>query len=112
MRDRSAMVESISALELQRRLAEGDALVVLDVREPEELEICRIPGSVHIPLADLPRRYHELDADASVVCVCHHGRRSAMAASLLAQNGFSRLSNLTGGIDAWAEDVDPLMARY
>lgn len=106
------MVESMSAHELQRRLAEGDALVVLDVREPDELEICRIPGSVHIPLGDLPRRLHELDPEAAIVCVCHHGRRSAMAASLLAQAGCKRLFNLTGGVDAWAEDVDPEMARY
>jgi len=106
------MFQSISATELQRRLAEGAALVLLDVREPEELEICRIQGAVHIPLGDLGRRLHELDSEAEIVCICHHGRRSAMAAGLLAQAQFRRLLNLSGGVDAWAEDVDPEMARY
>jgi len=106
------MYQSISPLDLSRRLAEGSALILLDVREPEELEICRIQGAVHIPLGDLARRASELDSDATIVCICHHGRRSAMAAGLLAQADFKKLVNLTGGIDAWAEDMDPQMARY
>ncbi len=105
-------MESIQPAELQRRLAEGEPLVLLDVREDEELDICRIPGSVHIPLGDLPQRHSELSSEATIVCICHHGRRSAMAAGFLAQAEFKRLVNLTGGIDAWAQEVDPSMARY
>lgn len=98
--------------ELAERLAAGDNLVVLDVRQPEELAICRLDGVVSIPLGELTRRYEELDPAGEVVCVCHHGVRSARAAGFLQQMGFSKVWNLTGGMDAWAVEVDPKVARY
>jgi len=88
------------------------APVVVDVREPWEFERCRIEGSLPIPLAQLPMRHTELPADRDLVLVCHHGSRSQHAAMWLAQNGFANLHNLRGGVEAWALEVDPAMARY
>jgi rhodanese-related sulfurtransferase len=114
------MIERIEPAELHRRLGAGQARdgqpprdwVLLDVREAEELDICRLDGAAHIPLSELTARCDELDPERTVVCICHHGRRSAMAAGLLLERRFRRVINLTGGIDAWAEEVDPAMARY
>lgn len=105
-------IHPISAADLKARLDRGDELVLLDVREAVELEICAIPGVVHIPLSELSVRHQELDPDAETVCICHHGVRSANAAAGLAGIGFERLLNLTGGVERWARDVDPSMARY
>ncbi|MGD2019015.1 MAG: rhodanese-like domain-containing protein [Planctomycetota bacterium] len=105
-------IEPISAADLKARLDAGDELVLLDVRQPEELEICALPGVTHIPLGELSVRHHELDPEAETVCICHHGIRSANAAAGLASVGFERLLNLTGGVERWARDVDPSMARY
>ena len=85
---------------------------MLDVREAEELEICHLAGAVHIPMSELSLRHVELDPDRATVCVCHHGIRSASVAAALEGLGFDRLYNLTGGIDRWAEEVEPGMRRY
>lgn len=98
--------------ELKRRLDAGEAPVVLDVREPDELALCAIAGAQPIPMGDIPRRVGELDPERETVCVCHHGVRSANVAAWLANAGFERVYNLTGGIDRWARDVEPTMARY
>ena len=98
--------------DLAARLAAGEALVLLDVREPEELAICALPGVTHVPLGELAVRHVELDPDAPTVCICHHGVRSAHAAAGLARLGFTRLYNLVGGVDRWAKDVDRSMSRY
>jgi len=98
--------------ELERRIAARDALVLLDVREHGELAICRIAGTVHIPMGEIGRRAGELARDAEIVCICHHGVRSANVAAALASMGFEHTLNLTGGIDRWAREVDPAMARY
>lgn len=98
--------------ELARRLAEGEELVILDVREAEELAICALEGAVHVPLRTLGVRLGELDPSAPTVCVCHHGVRSSHAADFLAASGFELLYDLSGGIDRWATEVDPGMARY
>ena len=99
--------------ELASRLAAGDELVLLDVREAEELAICALPGVVHIPLGELAVRHTELDPDAESVCICHHGIRSASAAAGLRNVGFDGpLWNLTGGVERWARDGDPSMPRY
>jgi len=90
----------------------GRSLVLLDVREPEEVALVRLPGSIHIPMGDVPGRLHELDADADIVVYCHHGIRSAQVAAFLAQHEFGSVANLTGGIDAWAASVDPSLPRY
>ncbi len=109
-------MQSMRPQELAQRLAEQgqepDGLVVLDVRQPEELAICQLEGVVSIPLGELTQRYEELDPEAELVCVCHHGMRSARAAGFLMQMGFTRVWNLTGGMDAWSAEVDPSVARY
>ena len=98
--------------DLAQRLGAGEDLVLVDVRESAELAICAITGAQHLPLGELPHRLEELDPSRPVVCICHHGIRSQHAAHFLAQNGFERLYNLTGGVDRWAEEVDADMARY
>ncbi|MHC4262552.1 MAG: rhodanese-like domain-containing protein [Planctomycetota bacterium] len=106
------MIERIEPVDLKARLDAGEDLVLVDVREDQELEICKIEGALHIPLSEFQARFEELDREHSIVCICHHGMRSANAAGFLAEQGYERLINLTGGIDAWAGQVDPEMARY
>jgi rhodanese-related sulfurtransferase len=86
--------------------------LVVDVREPWELGVCRIEGARSVPLAELPRRAGELPRDRDLVLVCHHGSRSLHAAAWLARAGYPRVHNLRGGIAAWADLVDPAMPRY
>ena len=102
----------ISAVDLKARLDRGDDLLVVDVREPQEYQINRIPGSVLIPLGDVPKRYHELDPNQEVVVQCKMGGRSAKAADFLRSVGFTRVLNLTGGILAWIDKVDPTQPKY
>ncbi|MEZ5978297.1 MAG: rhodanese-like domain-containing protein [Planctomycetota bacterium] len=106
------MVDTLRPTEFVSRRDAGESFVLLDVREPQELAICRVDGALHIPLRELPARLAELDPDAHVVCMCHHGMRSASAAAFLESRDFERVSNLAGGIEAWAREVDPGMARY
>ncbi|HVC45459.1 MAG TPA: rhodanese-like domain-containing protein [Candidatus Binataceae bacterium] len=107
-----AEIGEIEPAELQARQTRGDRIAVLDVREPGEVAIAAMPGATHIPMNDIPARIAELDRDAEWVVVCHHGMRSAQVAMYLARMGFARVSNLTGGIDAWSLTVDPATARY
>jgi len=102
----------ISAPELKARLDARDSLVLLDVREPEEVALASLPGAMHIPMNDVPARLHELDPTEEIVVFCHHGMRSASVAAFLAQRDFERVLNLTGGIDAWSLQVDPNVPRY
>lgn len=88
------------------------APVLVDVREPWEFEHCRIDGSLSVPLRELPARRTELPGGCDLVLVCHHGHRSQHAAMWLAQNGFPRVHNLRGGVEAWALEVEPGMRRY
>jgi len=88
------------------------APTVLDVREPGEVAICRLPGSTHIPMGEIPSRFGELDPDRPVVCVCHHGMRSLQVAMFLERQGLTELANLTGGIDAWSRERDPSVPLY
>ena len=106
------MVKEITPVELKRRLDAGEALTVLDVREPWECEIARLPGSINIPLDELPRRLQELDAHATTIVMCKVGGRSRRAAQFLAGAGFDQAVNLAGGIDAWARDIDPGLPPY
>lgn len=98
--------------ELARRLAAGERWVLLDVREPFECAIASLPGSTFVPLGELARRVVELEPEAATVCICHHGLRSARAAAWLSAQGFRQVANLSGGIDRWAEELDPALARY
>jgi adenylyltransferase/sulfurtransferase len=97
---------------LRRLLDAGGGVQVVDVRQPHEWNICRLPGATLIPLGDLPRRMNELDRSVPVVAYCHTGIRSLMATQLLQAAGFSSVKNLAGGIEGWARTVDPGMARY
>jgi adenylyltransferase/sulfurtransferase len=104
----------ISPLELKVRLDEKENLVLIDVREPNEYEICRIEGSILIPLSELGNRFHELEKfkNKTIVVHCKVGGRSMRAIQFLKQQGFSNLLNLAGGIAEWANQVDPSMPRY
>jgi len=98
--------------QLQQRLENGEKLLLLDVREPNEYAFAHIQGSVHIPLRQLPERAGELDKEQETVVLCHHGMRSQQACLFLEHSGFNRLYNLKGGIDAWSLVCDPSIPRY
>ena len=102
----------ITAVELKQRIDRGDKLTLLDVREPNEYQINRIPGTVLIPLGEVPRRYAELNKDDEIVVNCKVGARSAKAAEFLRTVGFKRVLNLKGGILAWVDQVDPSQPKY
>lgn len=106
------MIAQLSVQALQTRLATGDWPLILDVREPWEHEMCALPKSVPMPMASVAARLDELPRETDIVVVCHHGVRSQVVAGLLRRNGFDRLYNLRGGIDAWAREVDPRMPVY
>lgn len=92
--------------------ARRPAPLLLDVREPWEVQICQIPGSVTMPMGSVPARYAELERDRETVVICHHGGRSWQVAMFLERQGYATLFNLQGGIDAWACEVDPNLPRY
>ena len=102
----------IAPIDLKARLDAGDDLFVLDVREPHEFEIARIPGTTLIPLGTLPQHVHELDSTADIVVHCKSGVRSGKAQRLLRDMGFSRVTNLAGGILRWSDEVDPRVPKY
>jgi molybdopterin/thiamine biosynthesis adenylyltransferase/rhodanese-related sulfurtransferase/molybdopterin converting factor small subunit len=102
----------ITSVELKQRLDRGDKLKLVDVREPNEFQINRIPGTVLIPLGEIPRRYAELDKDDEIVVHCKMGGRSAKAADFLRSVGFTRVLNLKGGILDWIDKVDPSQPKY
>jgi molybdopterin/thiamine biosynthesis adenylyltransferase/rhodanese-related sulfurtransferase len=97
--------------ELKARLDKGDDIFVLDVREPHEYQICNLKGKL-IPLGELPRRVHELDSSREIVAHCRSGKRSAEAVDFLKKAGFRKIHNLTGGILAWSDQVDPTVPKY
>lgn len=107
-------MQELQVTELARWLSDDarQRPILLDVREPWEVAIAKLPGSVHIPMRELGARIDEVARDRPVVCVCHHGRRSLQVAHYLANNGFGPIYNLTGGIDAWAREVDPGCPSY
>ena len=102
----------ITTTDLKARLDRGDKLVILDVREPHEYQICKIAGSVLIPLGDLPKRYSELDPAAEIITQCRSGMRSAKAQDFLKSVGFTNVTNLKGGILDWIDKVDPSQPKY
>ena len=103
----------ISPEELHRRLQAGDDFQLVDVREPEEFAYCHLPHSLLLPLDELTRRATEIRPEGPVVLICHHGVRSAHALGYLRQRlGRTNVINLRGGVDAWAERVDPAFPTY
>jgi rhodanese-related sulfurtransferase len=98
--------------QVKRRLDAGEPLRLLDVREPWECAIASLAGSVNIPLGEITARWQELDADSEIIVVCKAGSRSRRVAQFLSAQGFGRVANLSGGIDAWTRDIDPTLAAY
>jgi adenylyltransferase/sulfurtransferase len=103
---------NVNSREVSKWLDEGRDFTLLDVRTPVEVAICRLPGSVFVPLQELPERLAELAPDRRIVVYCHHGIRSAQAVAFLRGKGFQKASNLTGGIEAWRREVDSSLPRY
>jgi adenylyltransferase/sulfurtransferase len=103
----------ISAADVKRKLDQGETLTLLDVREPKEVAICKIPNSIHIPIRELQQRLDELEPykDKTIVVYCHLGGRSIQCVQFMRQHGYTAL-NLTGGTEAWSNEVDPTMAKY
>ena len=108
----SVQGREVTVAELERALASGAPVQLIDVREPHEWAIAHIEGARLIPLGQLPERLAELDGHTEIVTQCHKGSRSLKALDILKGAGFSRVRSLKGGIDAWAAEVDPSLARY
>jgi molybdopterin/thiamine biosynthesis adenylyltransferase/rhodanese-related sulfurtransferase/molybdopterin converting factor small subunit len=102
----------IDAVELKAKMDRGDEFVLVDVREPHEYQICRIPGSKLIPLGEIPKRVNELNSADDIVVHCKMGGRSAKAVEFLKQAGFRKVKNMKGGILAWSDKVDPSVPKY
>ncbi|MDA0204287.1 MAG: molybdopterin-synthase adenylyltransferase MoeB [Acidobacteria bacterium] len=105
-------MSEITPLELKVRMDRGDDIFILDVREPHEYDIAKIQGSALIPLGQVAQRVDELDSTADIIVHCKMGGRSAKAQGILKEMGFSRVTNLTGGILRWSDDVDPSIPKY
>jgi len=102
----------IGVAELARlRVSDAD-FVLLDVREADELALAALPGALHVPMDEVPERLHELPRDKPIIVMCHGGVRSARVVRYLRQQGFERVSNLAGGIEAWSCEIDPSVPRY
>ncbi|MBI1871548.1 MAG: molybdopterin-synthase adenylyltransferase MoeB [Chlamydiae bacterium] len=102
----------ITAQELKKILDNRKKVVIVDVREPHEYDICHLEEAVLIPLGELPTRLNELDTTDEIITHCHHGMRSLNAARLLKDMGFKRVKSLKGGIHAWATEIDSTLATY
>jgi rhodanese-related sulfurtransferase len=107
-------MKSISPSELAAWLSDTrrERPLLLDVREPWEYEKARIDGSQLVPMREVPGRLDEIDPQREVVAICHHGGRSAQVAVFLEKNGYNKVHNLVGGLDAWARTVDPAVPIY
>lgn len=97
---------------LKQKLDSGEKLVLLDVREDFERTICKFPNAVHIPVGQITHRYAELNPNDQIIAHCHKGGRSAYTTEFLIEKGFKNVKNLRGGIDAWANEIDPSMQKY
>lgn len=104
--------EEITPTELAALLESGEPVQLVDVRETWEVELAALPGAMVLPLMRLPELVDAIDPDVPIVAYCHHGIRSAQAAGYLLARGFDEVQHLAGGIDAWAEEIDPGMRRY
>jgi rhodanese-related sulfurtransferase len=104
-------IVEISPAEFIARRDRGEKLTLLDVREEWELKVASVPGIVHIPMGEVPKRIAELDSNTEIVVLCRSGRRSLDVAKFLQQHNF-RTANLAGGILAWSHDVDPGIPTY
>ena len=105
-------MHTITAEQLSTLLDNGEKVVLLDVRDPWELEICKLSGSLNIPMNEIAGKTAQLDPDARTIVICHFGMRSMEVGNFLESTGFRDIVNLEGGLDAWAEQVDGDMPRY
>jgi rhodanese-related sulfurtransferase len=105
-------MQQVSVRELHERREAGEQIVLLDVREQNEVDYCKIQGSIHLPMAQVPLRLGELDPNATIVVYCHTGRRSMQVCYFLERKGYQDVSNLTGGIEQWSRQIDPSVPRY
>lgn len=107
------MIRQLNVSELKQMLdQQADKLVVLDVREPWERNVCELPGAINIPMREVPARTAELPKGVEIAVLCHHGIRSQQVALYLERVGFDKLHNVVGGIAAWAREVDTKMPTY
>jgi adenylyltransferase/sulfurtransferase len=107
------IVMKISPAELKARLDRGDKFRLVDVREPDEWALAKLPGAELLPMSQFQQHgVEELDPEEDIVVYCHHGMRSGRVQDYLKAKGFTNVKNLTGGIDAWATQVDTAMKRY
>jgi rhodanese-related sulfurtransferase len=106
-------MQQITVQELSQRLQQGENRpFLLDVREPHEFNYCRIDGSVNLPMNRIFASLNDLDPQQEIVVICHHGMRSGQVANFLLSHGFGKVSNLKGGVAAWATEIDPYMPQY
>jgi rhodanese-related sulfurtransferase len=107
-------MKQLTAAQLKQWLddPQRDPPLLLDVREPWEFDVARIPGAQLMPMRAIPARYPELHRDAEIVVVCHHGARSYQVGLFLEQQGFGNVINLYGGMAAWSRDADPATPTY
>jgi rhodanese-related sulfurtransferase len=98
--------------DVKQRLDQGEKLLLVDVREPQEYAICHIEGSVLIPMGTIPANLQKLDTDDDVICFCHHGMRSMDVANWLRSQGVKSAKSMAGGIDRWSVEIDPKVPRY
>lgn len=110
--DFSSALPMMNVQQLKALRDAGDPHVILDVREVGELEAARLDDVLHIPMMTIPNRMAEISRDVPVVVMCHHGMRSMNAVQWLKGNGFDNVINLTGGINAWAKEIDPSVGSY
>jgi rhodanese-related sulfurtransferase len=116
MSPESVPFQAMSVETLSQRMAAGDDLQLIDVREPDEVTLASLPGFVNLPLSQFSRWgetiHSQFEADKETAVLCHHGMRSAQMCAWLAQQGFSNLHNISGGIDAYSTVVDRSIPRY
>lgn len=108
----AAQAPLMTVAELRALRERGEPLTLLDVREPWEFDLARIPGTRNIPLQQIPGRLKELDAGSAIIVICKVGARSQVAANFLLDQGFERVANLQGGINAWSREIDPNVPTY
>jgi rhodanese-related sulfurtransferase len=102
----------ITAAELKQHFERGVKLLLIDVREPWEYQLCRIEGAKLIPMGTIPANFQSLDVEEAVICYCHHGQRSLDVAVWLRGQGVEKAQSLAGGIERWSAEIDPSVPRY
>ena len=106
-------MQNISPKQLKDLINDPEAeIIIVDVREEWELERCKIDNSLHIPMTTIPNELHQLEFNLPIIVYCHHGMRSMQVANFLVSRGFIHVLNLEGGINAWAQEVEPEMEIY